>query len=130
APRGRSDRALAGTGPHHHPPLRPDRARRKHRAGRNRIVAPPGGIRGRGILDGLPQDQRAVLEARGKHERNELDRGAQPRRRRRRALDQILMAKRAKPAAKRALTPAKSARAAAGELLTLLDFVRYAVSRF
>ena len=40
------------------------------------------------------------------------------------------MAKRAKPAAKRAPTPAKSARVAAGELLTLLDFVRYAVSRF
>src|SRR5207248_11801836 len=40
------------------------------------------------------------------------------------------MAKRAKPAAKRAPTPAKSAKARAGELLTLLDFVRYAVSRF
>jgi len=40
------------------------------------------------------------------------------------------MVKRAKPAAKRAPTPAKSARVAAGELLTLLDFVRYAVSRF
>src|SRR3989442_9609242 len=40
------------------------------------------------------------------------------------------MVKRAKPAAKRGPTPAKSARVAAGELLTLLDFVRYAVSRF
>ncbi len=40
------------------------------------------------------------------------------------------MAKRAKPAAKRTPTPAKSAKVAAGELLTLLDFVRYAVSRF
>jgi ribosomal protein L3 glutamine methyltransferase len=39
------------------------------------------------------------------------------------------MAKRAKPAAKRRVT-AKSPRVAAGELLTLLDFVRYAVSRF
>ena len=40
------------------------------------------------------------------------------------------MARRAKPAAKRSRTPIKSARVAAGELLTLLDFVRYAVSRF
>ena len=40
------------------------------------------------------------------------------------------MVKRAKPAAKRAPTPAKSAKVGAGELLTLLDFVRYAVSRF
>ena len=39
------------------------------------------------------------------------------------------MAKRAKPAAKRRIT-AKSPKVAAGELLTLLDFVRYAVSRF
>jgi ribosomal protein L3 glutamine methyltransferase len=40
------------------------------------------------------------------------------------------MAKRARPAAKRGRTPARSAKVAAGELLTLLDFVRYAVSRF
>lgn len=40
------------------------------------------------------------------------------------------MAKRAKPAAKRGRQSAKSPRPAAGELLTLLDFVRYAVSRF
>jgi ribosomal protein L3 glutamine methyltransferase len=40
------------------------------------------------------------------------------------------MAKRAKPAAKPGRAPAKSAKVAAGELLTLLDFVRYAVSRF
>jgi ribosomal protein L3 glutamine methyltransferase len=39
------------------------------------------------------------------------------------------MAKRAKPAAKRRIA-AKSPKVAAGELLTLLDFVRYAVSRF
>src|SRR5215207_8593964 len=39
------------------------------------------------------------------------------------------MAKRAKPAAKRGVA-AKSSKMAAGELLTLLDFVRYAVSRF
>jgi len=39
------------------------------------------------------------------------------------------MAKRAKPAARRRM-PAGSPRVAAGELLTLLDFVRYAVSRF
>jgi ribosomal protein L3 glutamine methyltransferase len=39
------------------------------------------------------------------------------------------MAKRARPAAKRRIT-AKSPKVAAGELLTLLDFVRYAVSRF
>src|SRR5215510_11435362 len=40
------------------------------------------------------------------------------------------MAKRAKPAAKRGASPSKPARVGAGELLTLLDFVRYAVSRF
>ena len=40
------------------------------------------------------------------------------------------MAKRAKPAAKRGQPSVKSPRPAAGELLTLLDFVRYAMSRF
>src|SRR5215813_15409752 len=40
------------------------------------------------------------------------------------------MAKRAKPAAKGGRSPAKSPKVAAGELKTLLDFVRYAVSRF
>jgi ribosomal protein L3 glutamine methyltransferase len=40
------------------------------------------------------------------------------------------MVKRGKPAAKRSRTPTNSAAIAAGELLTLLDFVRYAVSRF
>ena len=48
-----------------------------HRFGR--IATPPGGIRGRGILDGLPQDQRAVLEARGERQGYQLDRGPQPR---------------------------------------------------
>jgi ribosomal protein L3 glutamine methyltransferase len=45
-------------------------------------------------------------------------------------MDQVLMAKRAKPAAKRGRPSAKSPRPAAGELLTLVDFVRYAMSRF
>src|SRR6476660_6126592 len=45
-------------------------------------------------------------------------------------MDQILMAKRAKTAAKRGQPSVKSPRPAAGELLTLLDFVRYAMSRF
>jgi ribosomal protein L3 glutamine methyltransferase len=40
------------------------------------------------------------------------------------------MAKRTLPAAKRGRSPAKSPKVAAGELKTLLDFVRYAVSRF
>jgi ribosomal protein L3 glutamine methyltransferase len=40
------------------------------------------------------------------------------------------MAKRARPAAKRDRTSIRSAKVGAGELLTLLDFVRYAVSRF
>src|SRR5450759_5072045 len=40
------------------------------------------------------------------------------------------MARRAKPAAKRGRAASKSAKIASGELLTLLDFVRYAVSRF
>jgi ribosomal protein L3 glutamine methyltransferase len=42
----------------------------------------------------------------------------------------ILMAKRAKPAVKSRRPASKSLNAAAVELLTLLDFVRYAVSRF
>ncbi|MCA1456221.1 50S ribosomal protein L3 N(5)-glutamine methyltransferase [Bradyrhizobium sp. BRP22] len=40
------------------------------------------------------------------------------------------MAKRTTPAAKRGRSPEKSPKVAAGELKTLLDFVRYAVSRF
>ena len=40
------------------------------------------------------------------------------------------MAKRAKPAAKRGQATSKLPKVRAGELLTLLDFVRYAVSRF
>src|SRR6187455_726812 len=40
------------------------------------------------------------------------------------------MAKRTKPAAKRGTAPSKFPKVGAGELLTLLDFVRYAVSRF
>ena len=40
------------------------------------------------------------------------------------------MAKRTKPAAKRGQTISKFPKVGAGELLTLLDFVRYAVSRF
>src|SRR5215203_3169716 len=40
------------------------------------------------------------------------------------------MAKRARPSAKRGRIAARSPEVAAGELLTLLDFVRYAVSRF
>jgi ribosomal protein L3 glutamine methyltransferase len=40
------------------------------------------------------------------------------------------MAKRSKPAAKPGGTPSKGPKVAPGELLTLFDFVRYAVSRF
>ena len=40
------------------------------------------------------------------------------------------MAKRTKPAAKRGQTTSKLPKVGAGELLTLLDFVRYALSRF
>jgi len=40
------------------------------------------------------------------------------------------MARRAKPAARRGATASKFPKVSAGELLTLLDFVRYAVSRF
>src|SRR3978361_1649356 len=40
------------------------------------------------------------------------------------------MAKRAKAAAKRGRAASRLAKVASGELLTLLDFVRYAVSRF
>ena len=35
-------------------------------------------LRGRGIPDGLPEDQCAVLEARGKPQRSKLDRSARP----------------------------------------------------
>ena len=67
-------------------------------------------------------------------EGNELDRGARPRRRRRGALDQILMAKRSKAPVERGphrnYTKPKFPKVRAGELLTLLDFVRFAVSRF
>ena len=63
-------------------------------------------------------------------EGTELGRGARPRRRGRRALDQILMAK-ARQGARRSAAARRSFRKSqAGELLTLLDFVRYAVSRF
>src|SRR6516225_2092664 len=40
------------------------------------------------------------------------------------------MAKRARPAAKRSSAGAKFPKVASGELLTLLDFLRFAVSRF
>ncbi len=40
------------------------------------------------------------------------------------------MAKRAKPAAKRGRAASKSSKVVSGELRTLLDFVRYAISRF
>ena len=40
------------------------------------------------------------------------------------------MAKRIKPAARRGRTPSKFPKVGSGEVLTLLDFVRYAVSRF
>src|SRR3954469_7053394 len=40
------------------------------------------------------------------------------------------MAKRTKPASKRGRTVSKLPKVSAGELLTLLDFVRYATSRF
>ena len=40
------------------------------------------------------------------------------------------MVKQSKPAARRSRTPSKTAKMASGELLTLLDFVRYAASRF
>jgi ribosomal protein L3 glutamine methyltransferase len=45
-------------------------------------------------------------------------------------LDQALMAKRGKPAVKPAQGASKLPKVGAGELLTLLDFVRYAASRF
>ncbi len=60
---------------------------------------------------------------------NQLGRGAPSRRRGRCALDQILMAKRAKPARTRPRC-IEIQKPRAGELRTLLDFVRYAVSRF
>jgi len=47
-----------------------------------------------------------------------------------RALEQILMANRAKVPAKRRSGVAKSPKIVPGELRTLLDFVRYAASRF
>ncbi len=65
---------------------------------------------------------------------NELDRGPRSRRRGGRALDQILMAKskqgREAIGQTRPRPDRKPPKVAPGELLTLLDFVRYAVSRF
>ncbi len=65
----------------------------------------------------------------------ELDRSPRPRRCRRSALDQILMAKQSKVPARRGragstVPKAKFPKINSGELLTLLDFVRFAVSRF
>jgi transposase len=42
---------------------RPHRAGRKHRAGADGIEPSAGGVRGGGIPDGLPENPRAVLEA-------------------------------------------------------------------
>src|SRR5262249_52357314 len=123
------DGALAAAGRERDPPLRPHHSRTKHRAGADGIDPSPGRIPCSGVLDGLSQDQRAVLEARREHARNRLDRGAHPRRRGGRALDQVLMARGTKPA-KTKPAGAKLSKAARGELSTLLDFVRYATSRF
>ena len=59
-----------------------------------------------------------------------LGRGTRSRRYGRGALDQILMAKRAKAPAKRSQAAPKLPKVSPGELVTLLDFVRYATSRF
>ena len=42
-------------------------AGREHRARRHRLGAPPGGVRGREFPDGLPQDQRPLLEEGARH---------------------------------------------------------------
>jgi hypothetical protein len=47
---------------HHHSPRRPHHAGREHRAGRHRLEPPTGGVPRRGVPDGLPEDQRAILE--------------------------------------------------------------------
>src|SRR4029077_12112197 len=116
-------------------PRRPHRARRKYRACTDRFGASAGSVCGRGIPDGLPEGQRAVLEARGEWPPHKLGRSPPPRRRGRGALAQTLMAK--VRMAKRVKSPAKRSRAASkltevksDELVTLLDFVRFAASRF
>ncbi len=62
AHRRRGGAALAAAGPHGHPPLRQDRARRQHRAGRRGLAHRAGGLRGGEFPDGLPEDARALLE--------------------------------------------------------------------
>ena len=47
---------LAVAGRHRHPPLRPHRTRREHRAGGHRVVAPRGRFCRRRVPDGLSQD--------------------------------------------------------------------------
>src|SRR5690606_16474069 len=112
----------------------------EHRAGAGRLVASPGGVRRGRVPDGLPQDPRAVLEIRRTARWwPRLDRRPYRRRRCRRPLGErraptgrrSLMAKQVKVATRtRAAAKPRSPQVGAGELVTLFDFVRYAVSRF
>jgi len=60
---GNRDVALAVDRPVSHSSRRPHQTRGKHRAGADGIPAPAGGVSGGGVLDGLSEGQRAVLEA-------------------------------------------------------------------
>jgi len=111
---------------------RPHRPRRKYRAGADGIAAP----RRRRfqaaefLMDYLKATRRSG--ARGKCGRNQLGRcGIMATTLPPRAGGQNLMARRAKPAAKRGRAAFEiPKRSPPANLLTLLDFVRYAVSRF
>ncbi len=80
--RARGASALAARRLADHPPLRPARTRRPHRAGRHRLAAPRGRARRLPFPDRLAEDRRAVLEERGDARRRAL--GRSPRRGRRR----------------------------------------------
>ena len=110
---------------HRHPPLRPARARREHRARRDRLAAPAGGFEAAEFLmDYLKTGRRSGRARKAPRQRA----GSKP-------ATTTTPPPRAgpnpdgqarKPAAHPGRPSAKSPKVRAGELQTLLDFVRYA----
>src|SRR6185295_2888178 len=85
--RGRGRQALAAARKPDRAPHRRAETRRQHRSGGNRVGAPGGRLRRRRVPDGLPEDQRPLLEeGAGPGRRRALGRGPPKRRPRRRAL--------------------------------------------
>ena len=85
--RGGGEHALEAASLPDRAPGRHAPARRQHRAGGDGVGASRGGVRRGEIPDGLPQDQRAAVEARVGPCRRTLGRGRRQGRQRRRALD-------------------------------------------